>query len=256
MRSVKKKPSMKRKMIGLGILALCLGGALFWQSPYYEELAQSVRRAYETVMTKSSLVLGQVNIEGRNRTRPEDIARIINLEQGKPILDVPMEKIREELTNLPWVESVVVERHLPATLYIRLTEKEPIAVWQKNQKYLPLDSQGKPIQDTQTPLPNLLLVVGEGAPEETPALLAVLDRYPDIRRQVRSAVRVSQRRWNLMLNDAENGVEIKLPETELSEALARLSRASEEDKMLKRDLSMIDLRQKNRLIVRLKERKK
>ena len=256
MRSVKKQPSVKRKMIGLGILVLCLSGILFWQSPYYGELKKSVRESYETLMNKSSLVLGQVNIEGRNRTRPEEITRVTNLVQGMPILDVPMDQIHKELSDLPWVQSVVVERHLPGTLYIRLTEKEPVAVWQHGQKYLPLDATGKPIQDTQTALPNLLLVVGEGAPEQTPVLLEILDRYPEIRRQVRSAVRVSRRRWNLMLNDAENGVVVKLPETGIKEALDRLTRAAESEKLLKRDLSMIDLRQNDRLIVRLKEGKK
>lgn len=256
MRSVKKQPSVKRKMIGLGILVLCLSGILFWQSPYYGELKKSVRESYETLMNKSSLILGQVNIEGRNRTRPEEITRVTNLVQGMPILDVPMDQIHKELSDLPWVQSVVVERHLPGTLYIRLTEKEPVAVWQHGQKYLPLDATGKPIQDTQTALPNLLLVVGEGAPEQTPALLEILDRYPEIRRQVRSAVRVSRRRWNLMLNDAENGVVVKLPETGIKEALDRLTRAAESEKLLKRDLSMIDLRQNDRLIVRLKEGKK
>ena len=256
MRSVKKQPSVKRKMIGLGILVLCLSGILFWQSPYYGELKKSVRESYETLMNKSSLILGQVNIEGRNRTRPEEITRVTNLVQGMPILDVPMDQIHKELSDLPWVQSVVVERHLPGTLYIRLTEKEPVAVWQHGQKYLPLDATGKPIQDTQTALPNLLLVVGEGAPEQTPVLLEILDRYPEIRRQVRSAVRVSRRRWNLMLNDAENGVVVKLPETGIKEALDRLTRAAESEKLLKRDLSMIDLRQNDRLIVRLKEGKK
>ena len=267
MRSVKKKPSMKRKMIGLGILVLCLSGILFWQSPYYEELKKSVRRAYETAMIKSSLVLGQVTIEGHYRTRKEDIMRVTGLVQGTPIWDVPITDIQKRVEELPWVKSAVIERHMPgqldsdgqpmpATLYIRLTEKEPVAVWQDGQKYLPLDATGKPIQDTQTPLADLLLVVGKGAPEQTPALLEILERYPDIRRQVRSAVRVSRRRWNLMLNDAENGVVVKLPETGIGEALARLTRAAESEKLLKRDLSMIDLRQNDRLIVRLKEGKK
>lgn len=256
MRSVKQNKSPKWKIIGLSLAIIGLSGVLFWQSPYYGELEKSVRESYELLMNKSSLVLGQVIVEGHSRTSLSDINREINLAQGTPIPDIPMEQIRQKLLNLPWIKSVVIERHLPGTLYIRLTEKEPIAIWQHHQKYLPLDTEGHPVQDTQTALPNLVLVVGEGAPEQTPALLEILDRYPDIRRQVRSAVRVSRRRWNLMLNDAENGVVIKLPETEIEEALARLSRAAETEKIFKKDLSMIDLRQKDRLIVRPKERKK
>ena len=49
---------------------------------------------------------------------------------------------------------------------------------------------------------------------------------------------------------------MKLPETEIEEALGRLQDAIENEKILKRDLASIDLRQSDRLIVSLKEGKK
>ena len=67
----------------------------------------------------------------------------------------------------------------------------------------------------------LLLLGGAGAPEHVGELLLLLAYEPAVARQLRAAVWVGQRRWNLILN---NGVEIWLPEEDAVAALKQLAK--------------------------------
>ena len=82
--------------------------------------------------------------------------------------------------------------------------------------------------------------------------MAELKKYPNIAKNVISAVRVGNRRWNLHLNDVE-GLVVYLPETEIGKALERLQEFDERGQILDRNLNIIDLKLPDRLIVRSQE---
>jgi cell division protein FtsQ len=96
----------------------------------------------------------------------------------------------------------------------------------------------------------LPLVVGAGAATRARDFLAVLDAYPEIRDQVRACVLVAERRWNLKL---KNGVDVRLPETDVAHALDTLARLDREKRLLSRDITAIDLRLPDRVSVRLSD---
>ncbi len=80
--------------------------------------------------------------------------------------------------------------------------------------------------------------------------LALLDRYPEIRDIVRASVLVGERRWNLRL---KNGIDVRLPETEVAAALETLVALDREKKLFTRDIVAIDLRLADRVTVRLSD---
>jgi len=80
--------------------------------------------------------------------------------------------------------------------------------------------------------------------------LAILDRYPDIRAQLRASIMVADRRWNLRL---KNGIDVRLPESNVEQALDRLVALDHEKKILSRDILAIDLRLSDRVTVRLSD---
>lgn len=255
MRQVKTKKkglSLKTKMIISIILVVFIGLVLFFLSPPGKFVVKQTQAFIKTAQDKAHLSLYSVQISGHARTSKEDVMRVLNIAQGMPIFDVDLEEVRSQVSTLPWVKSVLVERHLPSSLFIVMREKTPIAVWQNHKRYFPLDQEGKPIADDQTVLNNLILVVGEDAPAHTPQLIESLGHYPMIEARVRSAVRIGGRRWNLVLHDLENGITIYLPDTttEMERALKRLQRLQETQQILDKDFKVIDLRIEDRLIVR------
>jgi cell division protein FtsQ len=61
---------------------------------------------------------------------------------------------------------------------------------------------------------------------------------------------VADRRWNLRL---KNGIDVRLPETNVEQALDRLVALDREKKILSRDILAIDLRLPDRVTVRLSD---
>jgi cell division protein FtsQ len=97
---------------------------------------------------------------------------------------------------------------------------------------------------------SLPLVVGKGADSRARDFLALLGRYPQVRAVTKAAVLVGERRWNLRLND---GLDVRLPENDVGNALATLSKLDQEDHLFSRDITAIDMRLPDRLTVRLSE---
>jgi cell division protein FtsQ len=66
----------------------------------------------------------------------------------------------------------------------------------------------------------------------------------------KAAILVGERRWNLRLND---GLDIRLPENDLGNALATLSGLDKNEHLFAKDIVAIDLRQPDRLVVQLSD---
>jgi cell division protein FtsQ len=67
---------------------------------------------------------------------------------------------------------------------------------------------------------------------------------------VRASILVAKRRWNLRLL---NGIDVRLPETDVPAALARLVQLDHDKKLLTRDITMVDLRLADRVTVQLSD---
>jgi cell division protein FtsQ len=79
-------------------------------------------------------------------------------------------------------------------------------------------------------------------------LFAALAEEPDLHRRVSNAVRVRERRWDVEL---VNGVTVRLPEDEVAAAWRRLGEVERAQRLLDRDIVVIDLRFADRLVVQL-----
>lgn len=250
-RKMKTGRGLWKRGISLLLTAVLLGGGTWlFYAPEGKALILKGDLFLSFLKERSNLKLEQVNVEGRYRTKIDDINAAVDVRQGMPIFDVDLQAQKEKIAALPWVQDVLIERRLPNQLLIRLTEKTPIAIWQNHQKYWPIDAKGQTIADDKTVISNVLLVVGEDAPEHTPQLIEELHKYPAVSKRVLSAARVGKRRWDLYLNNVENGLVVRLPETDIAAALKRLQEFQETGQILERDLNVIDLKLPDRLIVR------
>ncbi len=67
-----------------------------------------------------------VKVTGAQRATPAELQRIAGAD-GKHVLGVNTAEIENGIALLPWVESVEVKRSLPATVEIKVEEREPTA---------------------------------------------------------------------------------------------------------------------------------
>lgn len=190
-----------------------------------------------------------VLVEGRVRSDSETILSSLQTRRGEAILGVDAEAARQRLEALPWIESAVVERRLPDTVYVRLRERAPYALWQHGGRFHLVDSKGVTIlTDPGAEFAQLPVIVGEGAPQRAEEILLLLEGEPELKPLVSAVVRVGDRRWNLHLG---NGIDVRLPEENPAVALGVLADLNRQQKLLDRDIVAIDLRQADRMIVQL-----
>lgn len=195
------------------------------------------------------LSLREVVIEGREKT-PEPLLRAaIGASRGDPILALPLAQMRARIETINWVQSAVVERRLPGTLVVRLTERSPFAVWQHDGTFHLIDRAGNVVADSDVAAfaGQLPLVVGRGAPVAAASLLEAIAREPSLQPRVAAAVRIGERRWNLRMG---NGTDVLLPEGAEAAALARLVALQAAQQLLDRPLATIDMRLPDRLVLR------
>ncbi|MHA1152496.1 MAG: cell division protein FtsQ/DivIB [Alphaproteobacteria bacterium] len=196
----------------------------------------------------AGLELGDVLVEGRQRTERRVVLETLGVVRGQPILAFDPYAAQARLERLPWVRGATVERRLPSAIHVRLIERQPLALWQNQGRISVIDQAGEVIPGAQSKaFARLPLVVGEEAPDHTAELLALLNGEPELRSRVSTAVRVRGRRWNLRL---DNGIDVRLPELNPAAAWAELARAQREHGVLGRDVAVIDLRLPDRLVVR------
>ncbi len=186
-------------------------------------------------------------VKGRNQSGKEEIVDALGTVRGAPIFGINMESAAEKLSGLPWVSSVIVERRLPDTMVVLLTERTPLARWQQNERFFVIDRQGQVLPTAKAEdFNDLPLVVGTGAEREAHVLLDILKSYPDIKEKTTASVRVGQRRWDLHLYPK---IVVRLPEENLHTALQRLTSLMSKENILNRDIVAIDLRIPDRMAV-------
>lgn len=195
------------------------------------------------------LTVEEVLLDGRVRSDAQAVRAALKIELGEPLLAYDIDNAMRRLERLPWVASAAVERRLPDAIHVTLTEREPLALWQPDDEtVLVVDREGV-VVDAADPLRygHLPLLVGAGATESADELFALLAGAPDIAGQIAAAIRVGARRWDLRLNQ---GVTLRLPETEPAAALTRFAVMEAEHGLLDRALEAVDLRDPERTVIR------
>ena len=197
----------------------------------------------------AGLRVADVVVSGRNRADAKEILAALDLERGTPILGVDIDEARARIESIGWVQSAEIARRLPDVIYVRVTEREPLALWQHNNRTVLIDLDGHTIQNSDLDsFASFPLVVGEGAPVVARELINLLRAYPVVAQAMEAAIRVSDRRWNLRLH---SGIDVRLPEEKLAVALERLEEYQREHDLFDRNVVAVDLRVPDRLIVRV-----
>ncbi len=241
--------SLPRAALLLALCAVAASGAWCWRTGLIASSSHVALAYLIDGSAKLGLAVGDVLVEGRKETRPELLLTALGVKRGAPLLAFDLAAARTRLEALPWVRRAAVERRWPNLVYVRIEERRPVALWQYEGRIAVVDGDGEPIAGADIHrFANLPQVVGEGAAKQASALAAMLAAQPDLATHVTSAIWVGNRRWNLELQE---GIELRLPESDAAGALARFATVEHQQRLLARDVVMIDLRLPDRLIVRL-----
>jgi cell division protein FtsQ len=196
--------------------------------------------------------LEDITLEGRAKTSVDAVLSATGLKRGDNILEIDLQEICDNVQKLPWVKkAVVTRRYFPNVIHISIVEKSVKSIWQYKNEFYPIDADGEIIETEYVPDKNLLQIIGEGAPEHFNELLEVVEADKDLFARLKAANYISNRRWNLIFDDIEHGVTVKMPEENFEAAWKKLVKLNRTRGILKRKLTFVDLRLKNKVFVRL-----
>jgi cell division protein FtsQ len=186
----------------------------------------------------------------KHLTRDEILARA-GVSGSSSLLFFDVTAARARLIADPRITDATILKLYPDRLQISVTERQPFALWQLDRQVSVVADDGAVLLPyVPREYLKLPMFVGRGAEKRARHFLQVLDRYPDIRANLRASILVAERRWNLRLT---NGLDIKLPEEGVEAALDRLVTLDREMKLTSRDIVSIDLREPDRVTAKLSE---
>jgi len=231
--------------VALSVLYLCAWGG------YGMVLSDRTGEVLNDVTADLGFRISAVRITGQREIDEADVLDTLSIHSGQSLFFYDAAAARERLQSIPWVQDVSVMKLYPGTLRVIIDERVPAALWQStiDAPVVVVDSVGKVITDRlETRYARLPRVVGQGAEQRVAEITSLLDDVPELQKRVRASMLVSNRRWDLFL---DNGVQVMLPEINPQKAVAELQQTDHESGLLNRDITVVDLRLPDRMVVRL-----
>lgn len=244
-----------RRLIGLGLplAALVAGGHMLWRDPDVQaQITASLVRARDSVERRPEFQVQFMRLQDV----PDDLAAQV---RRAAAIDLPVSSFRLDLDAVKKrIEAIDAVRQ--ASLYLRaggvldvvIEQRVPVVIWRGEKRLEMLDASGRRAGylDHRTDRPDLPLVAGQGVGPHIAEALEIVDAAAPIASRLRGLVRIGERRWDIVL---DRGQRILLPETDAVRTVGHVIAMQMTQDVLSRDISVMDMRDTRRPIIRLSD---
>ncbi len=252
-RDVKRGHNVRGTVLGLfgGFLATLF--IALWLSGGMSAAVLSAQSAVQNSLLAAGFKVEYIEVVGPSgkTVGPLDkvaVRRALAVEEGELVFSVNLNQARRRIEDLGWIKEARIVRQLPNRLTVIVIERAPFALWQSQGEWRVISENGSVIVSAKAKdNADLPLVVGQGGPQRLQQLLITMQDYPRIATHVHAYVRVSDRRWNLRL---DNGSDLMLPAGNFAQALASFEHDPKALRLLEMPLARIDARMPGQIFVR------
>ena len=253
-----RRGSVRTRLLrrGVGIVAtvLLIGGALTFgvvRGEHTNVVVEAMDEVRDALANAAGFKISAVALSGNRQITREEVLATAGITGHTSLFFFDVDAARAKLKTNPWIADATVLKLYPDRLQIGIKERAPYALWQFNGKVSVVAEDGTVLEPyVARRFTGLPFVVGRGAQKQAKTFLTLLGGYPTIKQEVRAAILVAGRRWNLRL---KSGLDVRLPEEDPEAALQRLVELDRDKKILTRDITAIDLRLADRVAVRLSD---
>lgn len=236
-------------MVAALMLATATYGAV--RGGHADGIASGFAEARDSVANTIGFRIDSIALTGQKQLTREEILAIAGVTGRSSLLFLDADEARRRLKANPWIADATVLKLFPDRLHVAITERRAFALWQIKGRLQVIARDGVVVEPFVAPhVAHLPLVVGKGANAKAFAFLAIMDRHPQLQELVHAYVLVAERRWNLRL---KSGIDVRLPEADAEKAIETLIALDRDNKLLTRDIASIDLRNADRVAVRLSD---
>lgn len=228
---------------------LGLGGWWIWKQHEATLFSDSVTQWVLGITADAGFKVQHIEVDGLKNLQAEWVLKAANIHIGDPIFSVSVGRIWNDIQALPEIRSVQIERDLPDTLRLVITEREAAALWQYQGRQQWIDRDGTLLANQlHHATADDMVLVGPDVLPHAEAFLKLIETTPELKDQVASAVRVGNRRWDVAF---DNGLVVKLPAEGMKHAWQTFAALVENEKLMDRDVKIVDLRIEDRVFLTL-----
>ncbi|MEO0589309.1 MAG: FtsQ-type POTRA domain-containing protein [Pseudomonadota bacterium] len=191
-----------------------------------------------------------VRITGTERMDEAQVYALAMVQKDRPMPEVDIVELRDQIRDLPWVEDARVSIQLPDTLAIDIVERVPHAVLEGPDRLTLIDKGGHKLAIIAPEnAEGMLRVSGPGAAKRMDGLEALFQSAPALEPQVSAAEWIGNRRWNLTF---ESGQVLALPEGKLLavKALEDFAKLDGQYRLIGGKVTFFDMRNPPRIYMR------
>ncbi len=202
------------------------------------------------VEQRPEFMVGLLAINGASPALSDAVRAKMDLHLPLSRFDLDLAGLQAKAESLDAVASAEVKIGAAGVLQITITERQPAYIWRSDAGLVLLDNGGHRIAGLtdRADRADLPLIAGEGADKAVAEAATILHAAGPLIPRLRGLVRVSDRRWNLILDRNQT---VLLPADHPTEALDGLIALNQAEDLLARDLTTIDLRNEHRPVLRL-----
>lgn len=236
--------------VGLPVFSLVLvSGIYLSDAARREDMGAMIGALRDSVAERPMFMVKLLSITGAAPELADAVRARLNLTLPQSSLKLDLDAIREAAERLDAVETAVVRLGAGNVLELQITERTPAWVWRSEAGLMMLDATGHRIAGLaeRGDRADLPLVAGAGADKAIPEAAAIVAASPWAKR-IRGLVRISDRRWDIIL---DRGQSVLLPAHDPVSAVQALATLAHAEDILARDVIAVDMRNPDRPVLRL-----
>jgi len=209
----------------------------------YDDIVTSVEQRPE-------FMVGLLAIDGASPALADAVRSKLDVRLPQSRFDLDFDLLQLRAESLDAVARAEVKVDTGGVLQIIITERQPAFVWRSEAGLMMLDATGHRIAGLaeRADRADLPLIAGLGANTAVTEATQILQALGSFSPRLRGLVRISDRRWNVVLDRDQT---ILLPATNPIGALDSLLALNQAEDILARDIVSIDLRNEHRPALRL-----
>ncbi|MEP5732463.1 MAG: cell division protein FtsQ/DivIB [Sulfitobacter sp.] len=213
-------------------------------------ITQAVADARASIEERPEFMVKLMAVDGAEGQLAADIRAAIPFEFPQSSFDLNLTELRRQVNGLPGVRSAAVRIRPGGVLQVDVTPRIPVAIWRNENGLVLVDEGGAQVAEvaSRTDHPQLPLIAGQGGARNVPEALGLMRSASALGDRVRGIVRVSDRRWDIVLDRDQR---IMLPEHGAMAALERVIALERAQEVLTRDVARVDMRLSARPTIRM-----
>ncbi|HEY9037830.1 MAG TPA: cell division protein FtsQ/DivIB [Roseovarius sp.] len=246
---------MYRRMLRFGIPFCLTFGVASWyltDPGVQQRMTLAFKDLREQIQTRPEFMVKLLAVEGASPRTAEDVRDSFGYVLPLSSFDMDLEAVRAAIEDIPAVASAAVRVRQGGVLEVRVHERQPAALLRVPKGLIVIDGEGVALDAVahRAERAKLLVLTGDGAQDAVPEALALRAAAGPLAPRMRGLVRMGARRWDMVL---DRGQRILLPAADPVRALERVIVLDETQKMLERDIAVVDMRLADRPTLRMNE---